>query len=78
MKRCERLQLLAARHVQAIGEERDKNVCFDAALVLVKDGPDCQIAFESLERCLDLDEDVPLPPDMALGNRFYRDLRPRT
>jgi UDP-2-acetamido-3-amino-2,3-dideoxy-glucuronate N-acetyltransferase len=29
-------------------------------------------------RCLDLDEEQPLSPDMRVGSRLYRDFRPRT
>jgi len=49
----ERLQLLAERDVHAVGEERDKDVCFDAMLFLVEHGADGQIAFECFERGLD-------------------------
>ena len=52
----ERFELLAERDVQAISEERDKDVRFDAPLFLVEDRPDRQIAFEGPEGCLDLDE----------------------
>ena len=38
-----RLQLPAERDVQAIGEERDKDVRFDAALFLMEDRPQRQI-----------------------------------
>ena len=49
-------QLLAERDVQAIGEEGDKNVRFDAPLLLMEDRADRQIAFEGLEGGLDFDE----------------------
>ena len=52
----ERFELLSEGHMQAVGEECDEDVRFDARLFLVKDGPDRQIAFEGLEGGLDLDE----------------------
>ena len=52
----ERLQLLAERDVQAVGEEGDKDVRFDAPLFLVEHRPDGQIAFERFEGGFDLDE----------------------
>ena len=34
------LCILVQRHLQAVGHEGDKDVCFDAMLELVMDGPD--------------------------------------
>ena len=44
------------RDLQAIGHEGDEDVRLDAALVLVVDGPDRQVAFEFLECLLDFGE----------------------
>ena len=52
----ERFELLSERDVQAVGEECDEDVRFDARLFLVEDGPDRQIALEGLEGGLDLVE----------------------
>ena len=51
----ERFELLAECHVQAVGEERNKDVRFDTLLLLVEDGADGQIAFECFEGGFDLD-----------------------
>jgi hypothetical protein len=45
----ERFELLAESDVQAVGEERNKDVRFDTVLFLVEDGADGQIAFECFE-----------------------------
>ena len=42
--------------VQAIGDERDKDVRLDPVLALMEDRPDGQIVLEFLERLLDLHE----------------------
>jgi len=63
-----RLQLLAQGDVQAVGEERDKDVGLDPLLVLVEDRADGQITFERFEGSLDLDElQVELPEFRRIG-----------
>jgi hypothetical protein len=42
--------------VEAIGEKGDEDARLDARLVLVKDRPDGEVAFEVSERLLDADE----------------------
>jgi hypothetical protein len=42
--------------VQAVGEEGDKDVRFDAPLVLMKDRPDGEVTFERSEGGLDFDQ----------------------
>jgi hypothetical protein len=64
--RCEArrqwLEPRTQRDVQAIGQEGDEDVRFDAMLKLVMDRAKLQIALEILERSLDLDElDIELP-----------------
>lgn len=63
-----RLQLLAERDVQAVGEEGDEDMRLDSLLVLMEDGPDCEIALERLEGGFDLDElQVELPEFCGVG-----------
>ena len=50
------LEVPPKRHVQAISEERDEDVRFDAPRLLMEDRADREIAFEGLEGRLDLDE----------------------
>ena len=52
----QRLEPGAQRDVEAIGQEGDEDVRFDAVLKLMEDRTELQIIFEVLERGLDLDE----------------------
>lgn len=64
----ERFELLAECDVQAVGEERDKDVRFDTALFLVEDGSDGEITFERSEGRFDLDQlQVELPEFRRIG-----------
>src|SRR5882757_11223536 len=59
---CEGVQAVRQGDVQAVGEEGDEDVGFDALLVLVEDGADGEVALEVLEGLFDGDElDVVLP-----------------
>ena len=50
------------RNVEAVGNERDEDVCFDALLELVIDGAQAEVVLEILEGRLDLGQlDVELP-----------------
>ena len=60
-----RSQLLGQRGMQAVGEERDKDVRFDALLVLMVDRADRQIALEVLEGFLNLDELEVVAPQLG-------------
>jgi hypothetical protein len=51
--------------VQAIGQEGDEDVGFDARLELVKDRPDREIAFEVLERLFDPDKQQIVTPQFG-------------
>ena len=60
--RGERPQPLTQRCVQAEGQEGNKDMCLDPGFALVEHRPDRQIAFEGLERLLNLDQpDVIIP-----------------
>jgi UDP-2-acetamido-3-amino-2,3-dideoxy-glucuronate N-acetyltransferase len=50
----------------------------DGLTVCPESGLRYRVVRPDVLRCLDLDEDLPLPPGMAVGNRLYRELRPRT
>ncbi len=72
----ERFELLAEGDVQAVGEERDKDVRFDAVLCLVEDGADGEITFECFEGCFDLDQlQVELPELLSSTVRDLTDYR---
>ena len=54
--------VLFQRHVQAIGDEGDKDVSLDVLVGLVIDGTDGEVVFQLFECLLDLGEaDVVLP-----------------
>ena len=60
--RRQRAQALLQGHLQAVGEEGDKDVGVDTFIELVVDRTDGQVAFELFERLLDFSElDVVLP-----------------
>jgi hypothetical protein len=61
----QRFELCAQRDVQAIGEEGDEDVRFDAMFELVEDRAELQIILEILERGLDLDELDIEPPQLC-------------
>ena len=46
---CTLLELILERDVQAVGEEGDEDVRFDASFFLMEDWADGEIAFEILE-----------------------------
>jgi hypothetical protein len=54
--RGERLEVPPKRHVQAVSQERDEDVRFDAPLLLMEDRADREIAFERFEGRLDFDQ----------------------
>jgi hypothetical protein len=43
-------------HVEAVGQKGDKDVSFDASLIVVKDRPDPEITFEVFECRFDGDQ----------------------
>ncbi len=60
--RCQGTQPLFQCDLQTVGHEGDKDMRFDALILLVIDRPDRQIAFQFLEGLLDFGElDVVLP-----------------
>ena len=63
--RRQRMQAPRKCDVQAIGQEGDEDVRLDARLKLVKDRPDCEVAFEVLERLLDRDQQQVLAPQLG-------------
>src|SRR5207244_2046305 len=53
------------RDVQAIGQEGNEDVRFDAGLELVKDRPDREVALEVLERLLDRNQQQIMAPQLG-------------
>ena len=60
--RRQRVQAPRQRDVQAIGQEGNEDVRFDAGLELVKDRPDREVALEILERLLDRNQQQIMAP----------------
>src|SRR5260370_6657887 len=63
----QRMQAPRQSDVQAVGQEGDEDVRLDARLELVKDRPDCEVAFEILERLLDRHQQQIMAPQLAGG-----------
>jgi UDP-2-acetamido-3-amino-2,3-dideoxy-glucuronate N-acetyltransferase len=50
----------------------------DGIMACPESGLRYRVVDTNVVRCLDLDEEQPLSPDMTVGSRLYRDFRPRT
>ena len=50
---CQCMEATLQRDLQTIGQERDEDVGFDPALVLMEDGPYRQVTLQVLERLFD-------------------------
>ncbi len=62
------LELLLQAHVNAVGEEGDEDVRFDAIFSLMEDRTDGEIAFEILERGFDFYQlEIELPQLRGIG-----------
>ena len=66
--RRQRTRLVLQRHLQAVGDEGDEEVGFDAMVELMVDRPQAQVVFQFLESLLDFSElDVVLPQGGRAG-----------
>jgi hypothetical protein len=61
----QRMQAPRQSDVQAVGQEGDEDVRLGARLELVKDRPDCEVAFEILERLLDRHQQQIMAPQLG-------------
>ena len=67
---CQRTGPGFERNQEAVSDEGDEDVGFDAVVELMVDRPQTQIAFQFLEGLLNLDElDVILPQQGRIGGR---------
>src|ERR1700726_963938 len=67
---CQSMQAALQRDLQTIGQERDEDVGFDPALLVVEDRPYRQIALQVLERLFDGNElrvELPQQRGIVLG-----------